>query len=63
MLLIKYVLMQQKNNFYLNKLDYSPIKGKKEGNIEFLALFTYEKTNVEIDITKIVNDAHVALNK
>ena len=48
--------------YSLLKLDYSPIKGSK-GNIEFIALLTPIKTNVEIDIKGIVDNAHRELKK
>lgn len=35
-----------KYNLYLNKLTYSPIRGDKSGNIEYLGLFTFNKNNV-----------------
>lgn len=43
-----------KNGFYLEKLDFSPIKGGK-GNSEYLSLFgLVKKENNNIDIEKIV---------
>lgn len=35
-----------KYNLHLNKLDFSPIKGDKSGNIEYLGLFTFNKNDV-----------------
>lgn len=53
------------NEIYLNKLDYSPIKGPK-GNIEFVAEFLFAKPacNEDIDliIDRTVTNAHAALN-
>jgi len=46
------------NDFYLNNLTFSPIKGKKEGNIEFLALFSHHKNENNISINDVVNEAH-----
>ncbi len=45
-------------NIYLNNLTYSPLKGEKSGNIEYLALFSLENKNVEIDIMNIINSAY-----
>lgn len=50
-------------NFRLNGLTYSPIKGKKEGNIEFLAQFSRNISAENINIKDIVLKAHKALNK
>lgn len=42
---------------YLNKLDYSPIKGDKSGNIEYIALFTFNKDNVTNEqIKNVINE-------
>ena len=46
------------NDFYLNNLTFSPIKGKKEGNIEYLALFSHHKNENYISINDVVNEAH-----
>ena len=47
-----------KNNFYLQGLDFSPIKGG-DGNIEYIAHFTNKKDkNISVDVEKIVNNAH-----
>ncbi len=44
-----------KNNFYVQNLDFSPIKGG-DGNIEYLAIFTNKKSeNFNFDISKVVN--------
>jgi 23S rRNA (cytidine1920-2'-O)/16S rRNA (cytidine1409-2'-O)-methyltransferase len=46
-----------KNNFYIQNLDFSPIKGG-DGNIEYLALFTNKKQeNFMFDVNKVVNSA------
>lgn len=46
-----------KNNFYLQGLDFSPIKGG-DGNIEYISLFTNKKdNNIYIDVEKVVNSA------
>lgn len=55
---IKYA---EENNFYLNDLTFSPIKGKKEGNIEFLGLFTRHNKNKDINIIEIVENSHKEL--
>ena len=44
----------KKNDFYLEFLDVSPIKGGK-GNTEYISLFGKEKIEKEIDIKKIVD--------
>ena len=51
----------EENNFYLNDLTFSPIKGKKEGNIEFLGLFTRHNKNKDINIIEIVEKSHKEL--
>lgn len=45
------------NNIYLNNLTFSPLKGEKSGNIEYLALFSLKEEKY-IDINKIVNNAY-----
>ena len=46
-----------KNNFYLQGLDFSPIKGG-DGNIEYIALFTNKiDKNKYVETDKIVNFA------
>lgn len=46
-----------KNNFYIQGLDFSPIKGG-DGNIEYISHFTNKKTsNFSFEIEKVVNDA------
>lgn len=37
---------------HLNKLDFSPIKGDKSGNIEYLGLFSFNKFDVSNEIVK-----------
>lgn len=50
-------------NLYLNKLDFSPIKGDKSGNIEYLALFTFNDTNVNnLNIKEVITNAFSALH-
>lgn len=41
-------IMFKANNMglYLNKLDYSPIRGEKSGNIEYLAKFSFKDKNI-----------------
>ena len=41
-------VMESANKFglHLNKLDFSPIKGDKSGNIEYLGLFSFNKVDV-----------------
>lgn len=51
------------NNFYLNNLTFSPIKGKKEGNIEFLALFSRFSNDITLNVEDIVNEAHANLKE
>ena len=41
-----------KYELYLNKLTYSPIRGDKSGNIEYLGLFTFNKDNVNNEFIK-----------
>ena len=43
-----------KYQLYLNKLTYSPIKGDKSGNIEYLGLFTFKKDNLSNEYVKNV---------
>lgn len=57
----KVVNYARENNFYLNNITFSPIKGKKEGNIEFLALFSHTKIDKEFNIEEIVDKAHANL--
>lgn len=52
-------VMQSANDFglYLNKLDYSPIKGDKAGNIEYISLFSFNKDNVTNEkIKNVINE-------
>lgn len=45
-----------KYELYLNKLDSSPIRGDKSGNIEYIALFTFNKSNISNETIKdIIN--------
>ncbi len=44
------------NDLYINKLDFSPIKGGK-GNIEFISLIERKRKN-EINIKKVIDNAH-----
>jgi len=47
-----------KYDLHLNKLDYSPIKGDKSGNIEYLGLFSFNKIDVANEnIKDIIKDA------
>ena len=45
-----------KNNLYLNKLDYSPIRGEKAGNIEYLSLFSFNPKNITINTISDIID-------
>lgn len=46
-----------KYGLYLNKLDYSPIKGDKSGNIEYISLFSYNKDNISNEkIKEVINE-------
>ena len=39
----------------LNKLTYSPIKGDKSGNIEYLSLFSFNGKNINLlDVNDII---------
>lgn len=43
---------------FLNKLDFSPVKGEKSGNIEYLSLFSFNKKNVNLnDVNDIIDVA------
>ena len=44
-------IMAEANNYglYLNELDYSPIKGEKSGNIEYLGKFSFIKKNINLN--------------
>ena len=45
----------EKNGLYLEKLDFSPIKGGK-GNSEYISLFSLKKSEgINIDIKNIVD--------
>lgn len=59
----KVISYANKYNFRLNGLTYSPIKGKKEGNIEFLAKFSRDISLENINIKDIVHKAHLNLHK
>lgn len=48
--------MFNRYNYYLNGLDFSPIKGG-DGNIEYLAYLSKTNQNKSIDIEKIVTNA------
>lgn len=37
-----------KYNLFLNKLCYSPIRGEKSGNIEYLSLFSFNDKNINL---------------
>lgn len=56
----------EEQELYVNRIDYSPIKGPK-GNIEFIALVTRnekdKKEDIEDIITKCIDDAHDNLGK
>lgn len=41
-----------KYGLHLNKLDSSPIKGDKSGNIEYIALFSFENADVNSEFIK-----------
>ena len=43
-------IMECANNYglFLNKIDYSPIRGEKAGNIEYLSLFSFLPNNVNL---------------
>jgi len=52
-------VIRSANDFglYLNKLDYSPIKGDKAGNIEYISLFSFNKDNESNEIIKeVINE-------
>ena len=49
------------HEIYLQKLTYSPIRGEKSGNIEYLAMFN-KNYNIDIDkinIKEIINNAYI----
>jgi 23S rRNA (cytidine1920-2'-O)/16S rRNA (cytidine1409-2'-O)-methyltransferase len=47
-----------KFDLHLNELDFSPIKGDKSGNIEYLGLFSFIKNDVNNDqIKNVITDA------
>lgn len=53
-------IMEKANEYglYLNKLDFSPIKGEKSGNIEYLSLFSFTNKNMNTDnISNIIESA------
>lgn len=51
----KVVKFFNKNNFYLQGLDFSPIKGG-DGNIEYISFFTNKfNNNLDVNIDKVVN--------
>lgn len=53
----KVIKFFNKNNFYLQGLDFSPIKGG-DGNVEYISLFTNKKdSNIAVDIGQIVKIA------
>jgi 23S rRNA (cytidine1920-2'-O)/16S rRNA (cytidine1409-2'-O)-methyltransferase len=44
-----------KYNLYCNKLSYSPIRGEKSGNIEYLSLFSFVNKNINLlDVSAII---------
>lgn len=52
----------ENNNIYINNLTFSPLKGEKSGNIEYLACFSKNKnTKKEIDIKNIIDKAYNTL--
>ena len=53
----KVVKFFNKNNFYLNGLDFSPIKGG-DGNIEYISHYSNKiNENINVEIEKVVNVA------
>lgn len=60
--IIKEIISIFKNsNLIIQNLTFSPIKGRK-GNIEFLAYFIYNSKSKNIDIEKVVIEAHKNLD-
>lgn len=57
-----FILSAEKCNFHVHNLTFSPIKGP-EGNIEFLAHISKNKSLNIISATETVNLAHKDLNK
>lgn len=48
-----------KYDIYINNFTFSPLKGEKSGNIEYLALFSKNKQQIDdIYIKKIINQAY-----
>lgn len=51
---IKRVIEEAKNNgLYIEKLDFSPIKGGK-GNVEYISLFSKNNKSIDININEVV---------
>ena len=48
----------KESNIYINNLTFSPLKGEKSGNIEYLALFSKINNNISINIKDIINQAY-----
>ena len=45
-----------KYGLYLNKLDYSPIRGEKSGNIEYISLFSFNAKSINLnDVNGIID--------
>ncbi len=59
-ILNKVIKFFNKNNFYLQGLDFSPIKGG-DGNVEYIALFTNKTSeNCVVDVNRVVNSGFSA---
>lgn len=45
-------------NIYIENLTYSPLRGEKSGNIEYLALFSRVNKEIDININEVINQAY-----
>lgn len=52
------VLYGKENGLGIRNLTFSPVRGEKKGNIEFLGLFMKGQESIDIDYVKLVNEAH-----
>ena len=56
--LIEFVNFLKIKNIGIKGFTYSPIKGNKQGNIEFLFYLINNQDNISFDIKKIIKDAY-----
>jgi len=52
-----FVKQAEEYKLFLNKITFSPIRGQKKKNIEFLCLLSKQKSSKYIDYMKIVNES------